>query len=78
MYRVVHFIFDSTKTERTLFRSYSATECWDFVRNHLTVHNTTVNENAMHYVVLDSFNKIQEAPIEILSLKKFLKMKKAA
>jgi hypothetical protein len=69
---VKHFEFENNSTmEKTLFTSNSESDCWAFVRNHLTCGISTIRKNAMNYVVMDSLGRCYDESMDIIALKKF-------
>lgn len=72
-YKVV-FFDDDGSVEKALFRSYSQTHAWDFVRLRLSSESEKVRDAAMKYVVRDNAGTFLDAPADVLALKNYNKI----
>lgn len=70
MYEVKLFEFGSTTSEQTLFRSAVESDCWEFIRNHLTCGVPSIRKKAKNYVVMDSLKRCYDPSYDVYILKK--------
>lgn len=70
MYAVKSFEIGPVECEKTLFKSAVETDCWDFIRNHLTCGDKKTRDKARFYVVMDSIRRCYDPSYDIYILKK--------